>query len=227
MDRVRRYPSDLTDAEWAFVEPMLPSPQWMGRPEKHPRRAVVDGILYVVRTGCAWRYLPVDFPPWQTVYSHFQRWNRRGVTDRILTELREQVRLAHDRAAELTAGIIDSQSVRAADTVHSDTRGYDSGKRVNGRKRFIVTDTLGLLVTVWVLAASWQDRDGAKGALLATYVATPIRHVFADFRVRRPAWSTGPATSCAPPWRSSGSPPTSKDSSCTAAGGWWSGPWPG
>ncbi|MBW4700440.1 IS5 family transposase [Micromonospora sp. RL09-050-HVF-A] len=180
MDRVRRYPSDLTDAEWEIIEPMLPSPQWMGRPERHPRRAVVDGILYVVRTGCAWRYLPVDFPPWQTVYSHFQRLNRRGVTERILTELREQVRLAHDRAAEPTAGIIDSQSVRAADTVHSDTRGYDSGKRVNGRKRFIVTDTLGLLVTVWVLAASWQDRDGAKGALLATYVATPIRHVFAD-----------------------------------------------
>ncbi|MGX4656877.1 IS5 family transposase [Micromonospora sp. SCSIO 07396] len=143
-------------------------------------RAVVDGILYVVRTGCEWRCLPVDFPPWQTAYSHFQRWNRRGVTDRILTELREQVRLAHDRAAEPTAGIIDSQSVRAADTVHRDTRGYDGGKKVNGRKRFIVTDTLGLLVTVWVLAASWQDRDGAKGALLAPYAATPIRHVFAD-----------------------------------------------
>ncbi|GAB3066401.1 hypothetical protein GCM10027186_18000 [Micromonospora schwarzwaldensis] len=116
MDRARRYPSDLTDAEWEIVEPMLPSPQWMGRPEKHPRRAIVDGILYVVRTGCAWRYLPVDFPPWQTVYSHFQRLNRRGVTERILTELREQVRLAHDRQPEPTAGIIDSQSVRAADT---------------------------------------------------------------------------------------------------------------
>ncbi|MEU7982859.1 transposase [Micromonospora sp. NPDC049081] len=89
----------------------------------------------MVRTGCAWRYLPVDFPPRQTVYSHFQRWNRRGVTDRTLTELREQVRLAQDRAAEPTAGIIDSQSVRAADTVHSDIHGYDSGKKVNGRKR--------------------------------------------------------------------------------------------
>jgi transposase len=180
MDRLRRYPSDLTDAEWEIIEPMLPSPQWMGRPEKHPRRAIVDGILYVVRTGCAWRYLPVDSPPWQTVYSHFQRLNRRGVTERILTELREQTRLAHDRAAEPTAGIIDSQSVRAADTVHHDTRGYDAGKKINGRKRFIITDTLGLLVTVWVLAASWQDRDGAKGALLAAYAATPIRHVFAD-----------------------------------------------
>ena len=177
---MRRYPSDLTHAEWETIEPMLPSPRWMGRPEKHPRRAIVDGILYVVRTGCAWRYLPVYFPPWQTVYSHFQRLNERGVTGRILTELREQVRLTHDRQPEPTAGIIDSQLVRAADTVHRDTCGYDSGKKINGRKRFIVTDTLGLLVTVWVLAASRQDRDGAKGALLATYVASPIRHVFAD-----------------------------------------------
>ncbi|MET7952216.1 IS5 family transposase [Micromonospora sp. NPDC005324] len=180
MDRVRRYPSDLTDAEWEIIEPMLPSPQWMGRPEKHSRRAVIDAILYVVRTGCAWRYLPVDFPPWQTVYAHFTRLNDRGVTERILIELREEIRLAHGRQPEPTAGIIDSQSVKGADTVPRSSRGYDAGKRINGRKRFIVTDTLGLLVTVWVLAASWQDRDGAKGALLATYAATPIRHVFAD-----------------------------------------------
>ncbi|MET7670648.1 IS5 family transposase [Micromonospora luteifusca] len=180
MDRVRRYPSDMTDAEWEIIEPMLPSPQWMGRPEKHPRRAVVGAILYVVRTGWAWRYLPVDFPPWQTVYAHFTRLNSRGVTERILTELRERVRLAHGREPEPTAGIIDSQSVKGADTVPRDSRGYDAGKKINGRKRFIVTDTLGLLVTVWVLAAFWQDRDGAKGALLATYTATPIRHVFAD-----------------------------------------------
>ncbi|MEV2237201.1 transposase [Micromonospora sp. NPDC049891] len=93
--------SDLTDAAWEIVEPTLPSPQWMGKPEKDSRRAVVDGILYVVRTGHAWRYLPVDFPPWQTAYSHLQRLNRKGVTERILTELRERVRLAHDRQAEL------------------------------------------------------------------------------------------------------------------------------
>lgn len=134
---------------------MLPSPQWMGRPEKHSRRAVIDAVLYVVRTGCPWRYLPVDFPPWQTVYAHFTRLNRRGVTERIRTELREQIRVAHGRD-------------------------HDAGKKINSRKRFIVTDALGLLVTVWVLAASWQDRDGAKGAPLATYAATPIRHVFAD-----------------------------------------------
>ncbi|WP_444950896.1 IS5 family transposase [Micromonospora ureilytica] len=196
MDRVRQYPSDLTDAEWEIIEPVLPSPQRMGRPEKHSRRAVIDAVSYVVRAGCAWRYLPVDFPPWQTVYAHFTRLNSRGVTERIRTELREQIRVAHGRQPEPTARIIDSQSVKGADTVPRDSRGYDAGKKINGRNWFIVTDTLGLLVTVWVLAASWQDRDGAKGALLATYAATPIRHVFADSGLSSPtpASSTGPAT---------------------------------
>jgi transposase len=191
VERTPRYPSDLTDAQWEIIEPMLPLPKWLGRDEKHPRRAIVDAILYVVRTGCSWRQLPVDFPPWQTVYWHFQRLNDRGVTERILDELREQVRLAHGRNPEPSAGVIDSQSVRGADTVGADSRGYDAGKKVNGRKRFIVTDTLGLLVTVWVLAASWQDRDGAKGALLAAVAATPIRHVFADqgFAGRLVGWA--------------------------------------
>jgi transposase len=147
---------------------------------QNPDRSIIDAILYVVRSGCAWRYLPADFPPWQTVYAHFNRFNERGVTERILDELREQVRIAQGREPEPTAGIIDSQSVKGADTVGRGTRGYDAGKKVNGRKRFIVTDTLGLLVVVCVMAASWQDRDGAKTTLLSTYLATPIRHVFAD-----------------------------------------------
>ncbi|MEU5937307.1 transposase [Micromonospora sp. NPDC047187] len=111
------------------------------------------------------------------------------MTDRILTELREQIRVAHGREPKPTAGIIDSQSVKGADTVSRESRGYDAGKKINGRKRFIVTDTLGLLVTVWVLAASWHDQDGAKGALLATYAATPIRlpqHVRGDDPMGRP-----------------------------------------
>jgi transposase len=178
--RERRYPSDLTDAQWEIIEAMLPLPKWMGRPFKHDRRDIVDAILYVVRTGCAWRYLPVDFPPWQTVYGHFKQFNQRGTTERILDELREQVRVAQGREPEPSAGIIDSQSVKGADTVGRQSRGYDAGKKINGRKRFIITDTLGLLVTVCVMAASWQDRDGAKTALLSTYLATPIRYLFAD-----------------------------------------------
>jgi transposase len=180
MERQRRYPSDLTDAQWEIVEPMLPLIKSPGRIPKHPRRAIVDAILYVVRSGCSWRQLPVDFPPWQTVYWQFQQWEKRQVTERILEELREQVRMQEGRDPEPSAGIIDSQSVKAADTVGRDSRGYDAGKRINGRKRFIVTDTLGLLVVVCVMAASWQDRDGAKTTLLSTYLATPIRHVFAD-----------------------------------------------
>ena len=180
MERVRRYPSDLTDGQWEIIEPMLPLPKWMGRPEKHPRRAVIDAILYVVRTGCAWRYLPVDFPPWQTVYAHFTRWNDRGTTERVLDELREQVRMAQGREPEPTAGVIDSQSVKGADTVGRDTRGYDAGKKINGRKRFIVTDTLGLLIVVCVMAASVQDRDGAKTTLLSMFHAVGVRFVLAD-----------------------------------------------
>jgi len=123
MSRVSCYPSDLTDAEWALVEPLLPPPGEGGRPEKHPRREVVDAILYVVRTGCSWRQLPTDFPPWQTVYWYFARWEERRVTLRLLDALRQQVRLADGRAAEPSAGIIDSQSVKGADTVGRSSRG--------------------------------------------------------------------------------------------------------
>src|SRR5215211_4777224 len=98
----------------------------------------------------------------------------------MLAALREQARVQQGRNPQPSAGIIDSQSVKGADTVGRDSRGYDAGKKINGRKRFIVTDTLGLLVVVRVMAASWQDRDGAKTTLLSAYLATPIRHVFAD-----------------------------------------------
>jgi transposase len=176
----RGYPSDLTDAQWALIEPLLPEPSTDGRREKHPRRETVNAILYVVRSGCPWRYLPADLPPWQTVYWYFVRWEDAGVTEKLLATLRVKARLQDGRSPQPSAGIIDSQSVKGADTVGTDSRGYDAGKKINGRKRFIVTDTAGLLITVAVMAASWQDRDGAKTALLSAYLATPIRHVFAD-----------------------------------------------
>jgi transposase len=176
----RGYPSDLTDAQWALIADLLPEPSGEGRPEKHRRREIVNAILYVVRSGCPWRYLPADLPPWQTVYWYFVRWEEAGVTERLLAALRIKSRIQQGRSPEPSAGVIDSQSVKGADTVGRDSRGYDAGKKVNGRKRFIVTDTLGLLVSVTVLAASWQDRDGAKTALLGAYLGTPVRHVFAD-----------------------------------------------
>ena len=180
MERVRRYPSDLTDAQWEIIEAMLPGQKWMGRPEKHPRRAVIDAILYVLRTGCPWRYLPVDFPPWQTVYWYFARWEQQKVTEKVMQVLRGRVRQQQGRDVEPSAGLIDSQSVKAADTVGRASRGYDAGKKINGRKRFIITDTLGLLLVVMVCAASVQDRDGAKTTLLSMYLTVPVRHVFAD-----------------------------------------------
>ena len=176
----RGYPSDLTDAQWALIEDLLPEPSTDGRREKHPRREIVNAILYVVRSGCPWRYLPADLPPWQTVYWYFVRWEDAGVTEKLLAALRVKARTQDGRNPEPSAGIIDSQSVKGADTVGRDSRGYDAGKRINGRKRFIVTDTAGLLITVAVMAASFQDRDGAKTALLSAYLGTPIRHVFAD-----------------------------------------------
>ncbi|MER7503621.1 IS5 family transposase [Nonomuraea pusilla] len=186
-----RYPSDLTDEQWELIEPLLPEPNTGGRPEKHPRREIVNAILYVVRSGCPWRYLPTDLPPWQTVYWYFQQWEATGVTERLLAELRIKARRQAGRDDEPSAGVIDSQSVKGADTVGRDSRGYDAGKKVNGRKRFIITDTTGLLITVAVMAASWQDRDGAKTALLSAYLTTPIRYVFADqgFAGRLVDWS--------------------------------------
>ncbi|MEO3928828.1 IS5 family transposase [Micromonosporaceae bacterium B7E4] len=149
------------------------------RPEKHPRREIVNAILDLVRSGCPWRYLPADLPPWQTVYWYFTRWEDAGVTEQLLAVLRVKARVAQGREPEPSAGVLDSQSVRGADTVGRDSRGYDAGKKINGRKRFIVTDTAGLLITVAVLAASWQDRDGGKTALLGLYLTSGVRHVFA------------------------------------------------
>ncbi|MGH8920533.1 MAG: IS5 family transposase [Actinomycetes bacterium] len=184
-DRETRYPSDTSDEQWAVIEPLLPEVKQGGRPEKHPRRAIVDAILYVVRTGCAWRQLPADFPPWQTVYWYFNQWEQADVTEKLLPVVRGQLRVAEGRDAEgrdaePSAGLIDSQSVKGADTVGRDTRGYDAGKKINGRKRFITTDTLGLLITVTVLSAGLQDRDGAKTALLAHYLSSRARFLFAD-----------------------------------------------
>jgi transposase len=125
----------------------------------------VEAILYVDRAGCAWRYLPADFPPWRTVYGYFAAWRDDGTLARLHDVLRAQVRAAAGRDSEPTAAVIDSQSVRAADTVPRATRGWDNAKKVNGRKRHIAVDTTGLLLAVVITAASVQDRDGARPLL--------------------------------------------------------------
>lgn len=177
----RRYPSDLTDEQWAVIEPLLPTPNTTGRWEKHPRRELVNAILYLVRTGCSWRQLPVNFPPWQTVYWYFQRWNADGALDRVHDALRDRLRDADDRDPMASAAIVDAQSVKGADTVGAGSRGYDAGKKVNGRKRHIVVDTTGLLLLVMVTAASVQDRDGGARALeRLRFVMPSVATVWAD-----------------------------------------------
>lgn len=183
--RVRRYPSDTTDAEWAWIEPLLPVPACRrpagGRPEVHHRRLIVDAIRYVTDNGVKWRALPADFPPWQTVHGLFTRWAKAGVVERIRDRLREQVRVRADRQPRPSAAAIDSQTVRAAETVSTATRGWDGAKKLNGRKRHIAVDTMGLLLVVMVTAANLQDRPA--GRLLLTRLRQAhhrVRHVWAD-----------------------------------------------
>lgn len=185
ISRARRYPSDTTDAQWAVIDPLLPDPAWLagkgGRREVHCRRQIVDAIFYVADNGIKWRALPVDFPPWSTVYNYFTAWEAAGVTQDVLDGLRDRVRLREGQAAAPSAAVIDSASVRAAETVGAASRGYDAGKKINGRKRHIAVDTLGLLLCVLVTAASVQDRDGARPLLeRLTTSCRRIRLVWAD-----------------------------------------------
>ncbi|HEV2345376.1 MAG TPA: IS5 family transposase [Actinocrinis sp.] len=163
--RPRRYPSDLRDSEWALIASLLPVPAADtprgGRAEVHCRRAIIDAIFYVADNGCKWRALPVDFPPRSTVHGCFTRWREQGVWDGMNDVLRDRERMRQGRKAEPTAAVIDSQSVRAAETVGKGSRGWDNAKKVGGRKRHIAVDVLGLLLVVHVTAASAQDRDAA------------------------------------------------------------------
>jgi transposase len=174
----------MSDAQWAAIEQVLPPPASQvgrGRPEAHARRLILDAVFYLVAEGVRWRALPKDFPPWQTVYGFFTRWRDDGTWQRIHDALRDQVRLLEGREPLPTAAVIDSQSVKAAETVGAARRGFDGGKKINGVKRHVAVDTLGLLLVVMVTAASVQDRDGACGLLsLLRERFSTIRMVWAD-----------------------------------------------
>ena len=177
------YPSDLTEAQWQLLAAYLPAerPGRRGRPRVWPTRRIVEAILYLDRTGCAWRYLPADFPPWQTVYGYFAAWRDDGTLARLHAQLRTQVRLAAGRQPQPSAAVIDSQSVRAADTVPKASRGWDAAKKVNGRKRHIAVDPTGLILDVVITPASVQDRQGARPLLWNTRRACPrVRLIWAD-----------------------------------------------
>ncbi|MFI5987908.1 IS5 family transposase [Streptomyces sp. NPDC051555] len=155
----------MTDAQWAVVRDALPVPAWLegrgGQPEGYCHRQMLDAIFYVTDNGIKWRSMPADFPAWDRVYACFRRWREQGLAREFHDRLRGQVRLAEGRAVEPTAAIIDSQSVKAAASVPAATRGYDGGKKINGRRRHVVTDTLGLLLVVLVTAGGITDRQAA------------------------------------------------------------------
>jgi putative transposase len=176
-----RYTTDLTDAEWQLIHYCFPKPSKTGRPRKHSYRELLNAMFYAVRTACQWRNLPKDFAPWRTVYHYLRVWKHTGLWEQIHTHLREHLRQVEGRQRQATAGIIDSQSVKSTEC--SDQRGYDAGKKVNGRKRHVLVDTLGLVLLVLVLPANIQDRDAAR-QLLALFFGQssrrPLKHIWAD-----------------------------------------------
>lgn len=159
-----RYPTDLSDEEWDYIKSLVPAPKSghgrRGRPIQIDRRSLVNAIFYIVRSGCAWRLLPSDFGPWQTVYGYFRRWSQDWTWRFIHDTLRDCWRKTVGRQVAPTAAIIDSQSVKTPD--QAGDRGYDAGKKISGRKRHIAVDCLGLILAVLITPASVQDRDAAQ-----------------------------------------------------------------
>ncbi len=175
------YPSDLTDEQWTIIEALDINKHWgPGRPMRLDLRLVMNAILYVLRTGCQWRYLPKEYPNYNSVYYHFRKWSWDGTWEAVNTALREQVRQAAGRDAQPSLAIIDSQSVKTTEV--GGEHGFDGAKKVNGRKRHILVDTMGNLLKVLAHAANIGERAGAQQLLLSMPEAlwTRLEKILAD-----------------------------------------------
>jgi transposase len=185
-DRVPRYPSDLSDEQWAVLEPrarevMRELTVAVGRPMVHDLRAMCDAVAYVVRNGIEWRAVPVDFPPWEAVYAFWERWNGRGLPLALIRRLRELLRAHQGRKPEPTACIVDSQIIKCADTVGKATSGYHGGKKITGRGRHLAVDCEGWLLALVVTAASVSDKAGAKLLIIRLFNAfSTLQIMWAD-----------------------------------------------
>jgi len=157
------YPTDLNDTQWSKIRPYLPAEAKTGRPREHSWRRILNGVFYVLQSGCSWRMLPRELPPWKTVYHYFRLWQKDGTWERLNQLLREKVRLRFGKKRQASASILDSQSAKTSEGGWE--RGFDAGKKVTGRKRHTLVDTLGLILKVVVTAGNVQDRDGAKTLL--------------------------------------------------------------